>query len=214
MYQQDQSPTLYRIAFRLSVFTIAFNIAEGIVSMFFGYRDESLTLFGFGVDSFIEVVSGVGIAHMVVQTWRNPTTERYEFERVALSITGYAFYALTLGLLVTASYNVITGQRPEATFVGVIVSSVSIAIMIILRQAKTRVGTRLGSPAIMADAQCTKVCIYMSIVLLAASGLYELTRIPYADTLGSAALAYLSFNEGRECFAKGKSDDPYLCDLD
>ena len=53
---------LYRKAFLLSLFTIFYNLFEGIISMIFGYSDETLALFGFGADSFIEVMSGVGIA--------------------------------------------------------------------------------------------------------------------------------------------------------
>jgi hypothetical protein len=56
---------LWNIALGLSIVTIAYNIVEGLVSVFFGVRDETLSLFGFGVDSFIEVLSGIGILRMV-----------------------------------------------------------------------------------------------------------------------------------------------------
>lgn len=58
---------LYKIAFGLAIFTIIYNIAEGIISTYLGFEDESLALFGFGSDSFIEVISGLGIAHMIVR---------------------------------------------------------------------------------------------------------------------------------------------------
>ena len=69
-----------------------------------------------------------------------------------------------------------------------------------------------NAAAIIADAQCTKVCVYMSVVLLIASAAYELTGIAYVDILGSLGLAYLSFNEGRECFEKAKSDKLCSCE--
>ena len=56
---------LYQKAYLLSLFTIFYNLIEGVVSMLLGYEDETLTLFGFGVDSFIEVMSGIGIAMMI-----------------------------------------------------------------------------------------------------------------------------------------------------
>jgi divalent metal cation (Fe/Co/Zn/Cd) transporter len=210
----ENKQTLYRTAFGLSLFTIIFNIAEGLVSIFFGYKDESLTLFGFGVDSFIEVISALGIAHMVIQTQRNLSDENYRFEKRALRITGSSFYGLALGLVATGIYNLVVGQKPETTLAGVIVSVISITIMIVLKRAKVKVGAELDSAAILADAECTQVCIYMSLVLLAASGLYELTKIPYVDLIGSLALAYLSFKEGQECFVRAKSDTPYACDVD
>ncbi|MGD0038461.1 MAG: hypothetical protein ABSC53_14335 [Bacteroidota bacterium] len=68
--QQSYSERLYKIAFGLSAFTILYNIAEGLISMYFGYSNDSLTLFGFGADSFIEVLSGLGIAHMILRIQR------------------------------------------------------------------------------------------------------------------------------------------------
>jgi hypothetical protein len=59
---ESKEQRFYKKAFWLSLFTIFYNIIEGIVSMALGYADETLSLFGFGSDSFIEVISGVGIA--------------------------------------------------------------------------------------------------------------------------------------------------------
>ena len=214
MAENDSKEMLYRIAFRLALFTIFYNFAEGLVSMAFGYKDESLTLLGFGVDSFIEVISGLGIAHMVARIRRNRLDHHYSFEKTALKVTGYSFYALVLGLLATGANNLITGQKPETTVTGVIISLISIAVMVELKRRKSKIGFALKSDAILADAECTQVCIYMSIVLLTASALYALTKVSYVDIVGSLALAYLSYKEGRECFEKAKSDEPYSCDND
>ena len=202
---------LFKIALWIAVFTILYNIGEGIISVYFGFEDESLTLFGFGVDSFIEVVSGIGIATMIVRIQSNSSDKRTEFEKTALRITGYAFYALVAGLVLTSIYNVWTEHKPETTFWGVIISLVSIAIMWLLVYAKTKVGRQLNSAAIIADANCTKVCIYMSIILLVSSAVYELTRLPYVDIAGTLGLAYFSFTEGKECFEKAKRND-HCCD--
>ena len=204
--QADRQRRLYAVAFGLAVFTILFNIAEGLVSTYFGYEDESFTLLGFGVDSFIEVISGTGIAHMVMRIRRDPQTSRDRFESTALRVTGFAFYALTAGLVATGIYNAVTGHKPETALWGVIISLVSIATMWALIYGKTRVGRELNSGAILADAECTRVCIYMSVVLLAASAIYELTRFPYMDTLGTLGLAFFSFREGQECFQKAKGN--------
>ena len=85
---------LYKYAWYLSLFTIFYNIIEGLISMIFGYQDETLALFGFGVDSFIEVISGIGIAIMILRIRQNPTSEKSEFEKTALKITGISFYIL------------------------------------------------------------------------------------------------------------------------
>lgn len=202
----------YRAAFGLAVFTIVYNVIEGLISTYLGYQDGSLTLFGFGTDSFIEVISGIGIAHMVLRIQRDQGSGRDGFERTALRITGYAFYMLLAALILTCSYNLWIGHKPETTFWGVVISLISIMVMWLMIVEKVKVGKRLNSGAILADAQCTKVCIYMSIVLLVSSGIYELTGFAYMDAIGTLGLAYFSFKEGRECFEKASFDKFCSCE--
>jgi divalent metal cation (Fe/Co/Zn/Cd) transporter len=186
----------------LAIFTIFYNLAEGLISIFFGISDETLTLFGFGVDSFIEVMSGIGIMAMVIRIRQNPGTPRSQFERSALRVTGTSFYLLAVGLGVTAIYNLFTAHKPETTLPGLIISVVSIAVMWLLVIGKRKVGRTLNSSPILADANCTMVCIYMSVVLLAASLIYELTGFGSVDSIGAAGLIYFSYNEGKESFEK------------
>lgn len=207
-----QGIKLYKRAFQLSLFTISYNIVEGIVSMIMGYYDETLTLFGFGVDSFIEVMSGIGIAVMILRIRQNPGSAKYKFEINALKITGTAFYLLSCGLLIGIVINLINKHKPETTFWGIIISIISIVVMIWLMIAKKRVGRQLNSEPIIADGNCTKICVYMSIVLLVASFIYELTGFIYADILGTAGLIYFSISEGKEAFDKAKGKIDYCID--
>jgi divalent metal cation (Fe/Co/Zn/Cd) transporter len=193
---------VWQTALWLAVFTIVYNLAEGLVSIFFGVSDEALTLFGFGVDSFIEVMSGIGILAMVLRIRQSPDTSRSQFERTALRVTGTAFYLLAVGLAATAIYNLFTGHKPTTTLPGLIISVISIAVMWALVMAKRRVGHALNSAPILADANCTLVCIYMSIVLLAASLIYQFTGFGFIDSLGAIGLIYFSYNEGKEAFEK------------
>ena len=198
---------LYGQAWNLSLFTIFYNIAEGIVSMVLGYQDETLALFGFGVDSFIEVMSGIGIAVMILRIRHNPDTQKSGFEIKALKITGTAFYLLSAGLSVGIILNIINQHKPETTFWGVIISIISIAVMVWLMNAKKRVGKRLNSEPVIADANCTKICVFMSVVLLVSSLIYELTGFAYADVIGAAGLIYFSVSEGKEAFEKAKGKE-------
>lgn len=203
---------LYKLAFGLAIFTIIYNVAEGLISTYFGYEDESLALLGFGVDSFIEVISGLGIAHMVIRFQRKPESNRDDFERTALRITGLSFYILVLGLITTSFYNIYTGHKPETTFWGIVISVISILVMWFLIVAKTRTGKLLNSDAILSDANCTKVCIYMSVILLISSGIYELTNFAYIDSFGTLGLSYFAFTEGKECFEKAKNNKHCSCE--
>jgi len=203
MKQQDK---LYNQAFLLSLFTIFYNIIEGLVSVFFGYEDETLTLFGFGVDSFIEVASGIGIAIMIMRIRQHPESSKSRFEINALKVTGTAFYLLSFGLLVGIVLNLINHHKPETTIWGIIISLVSILVMVWLMNAKKKIGKKLNSEPIIADSNCSRICVYMSVILLVASLIYQFTGFAYADVLGTAGLIYFSVSEGREAFetAKGK----------
>ena len=117
---------LLKAAFILSLITIIYNLFEGGISVFLGAGDNSLTLLGFGVDSFVEVISGIGIAHMLIRMKNSTEITRDNFEKTALKITGFSFYLLTAGLTIGAVINVIEQVKPETTIPGVIISLISI----------------------------------------------------------------------------------------
>jgi divalent metal cation (Fe/Co/Zn/Cd) transporter len=196
---------LYVWASALALITIFYNIAEGLISVFFGMEDGSMTLFGFGLDSFVEVVSGIGIWHMIRRVRQNSGEHLDRFEQRALRITGTAFYVLTLGLAITSITDLVHGHKPESTFWGIVISLVSIASMWVLIRAKVSVGTKLNSPAILADAACTRACLQLSVVLLLASAGYKLTGIGWLDSIGALVIAGLCIREGKEAFEKAKA---------
>jgi divalent metal cation (Fe/Co/Zn/Cd) transporter len=199
-----EKASLYQRAYALAVITIFYNILEGLVSIYFGIEDETLALFGFGLDSFVEVISGVGIWHMIRRIRKNCDANSDHFEKQALKITGTAFYILSIGLIATALINIYQGHKPESTFWGIVISLISIATMWLLIHYKIKVGKQLDSQAIIADANCSKACLYLSIVLLLSSGGYALTGIGGLDSLGAIFIAGLSFKEGRESLQKAK----------
>jgi divalent metal cation (Fe/Co/Zn/Cd) transporter len=197
---------LWNSVLLLAVITVFYNIFEGLVSVFFGVTDETLALFGFGIDSVIEVLSGFGIWHMVIRIRNNKGENIDDFQKTALRITGISFYILSISLILTVAYNMYTGHKPETTFWGIIVSSISILTMIILTSLKLNVGKRLHSDAVIADANNTKACVYLSILLLASSLLYEIFKIGYIDSIGALGIAVYAFKEGREAVEKSKGE--------
>jgi hypothetical protein len=124
--QITESGILDANCFFLSLVTIFYNISEGIVSVFFGTQDDTLALLGFGIDSFVEVISGIGIAHMVYRMRRTDIIEHDAFERRALRITGASFYILTGGLISGVVLSLIYHKSPETTIAGIIIASISI----------------------------------------------------------------------------------------
>jgi divalent metal cation (Fe/Co/Zn/Cd) transporter len=197
--------TLWNKARALALFTILFNIVEGLVSVFFGITDDALTLFGFGMDSFIETISAFGVLVMIRRIRQNPEAEKSKFEVNALKVTGWCFYALSVILAIGAVLNLREGSLPGSTIPGVIISLVSIVSMLWLIYAKKSLGRKLNSEPIKADANCNLVCVYMSIVLLVSSAAYAIFGFIWIDTVGTAGIIYFSIKEGRESFEKARN---------
>ena len=198
--------SLYRIASILAIVTIVYNILEGVVSIYFGVEDDTLALFGFGLDSFVEVISGIGIWHMIQSIQRKPETDPDRFEMTSLHITGTAFYLLSIGLTIGALLNLYHGHKPQTTIWGIVIATISISVMWILIRYKVKVGRQLHSEAILADANCSRVCLWLSCALLLASAGYELTGIGGIDAAGAIMIAIFSFSEGRESFGKASGE--------
>jgi divalent metal cation (Fe/Co/Zn/Cd) transporter len=194
----------YKKASMLAIITIFYNLLEGIASVLLGLNDDTIALFGFGLDSFVEVISGVGIWYMIRRITDNSNTTKYRFEQQALIITGAAFYVLSVGLTISAVINIINQKQPKDTIWGIIIALISIVCMWILIAAKTKVGNELRSEAILSDAACSKACMYLSLILLISSFGYKLTGIGGIDSAGAILIAGFSFKEGREAFKKAK----------
>jgi len=198
----EKDSKLLTVAMILSLVIIFYNLLEGGISVFFGASNETLALFGFGIDSFVEVISGIGITHMVWRMRTRSGEKRDLFEMTALRITGFAFYLLTTGLVFGAAWILYSVSRPETTLAGLIISFVSIITMYYLYRKKVEVGENLHSAPIISDAKCTRTCFYLSFILFGSSSLYEIFGIPFTDVLGSLGTAWYAFGEGREATSR------------
>lgn len=195
-----------QFAFALSLVTIFYNIAEGVISVIFGAKDDTLALLGFGIDSFVEVISGIGVAHMIYRMRKSAVASHDSFERQALRITGTAFYLLTAGLLLGIIISLYNHTAPETTLAGIIIACISICTMYFLMYYKLKAGRILQSDALTSDAQCTRTCLYLSIILLISSLLYEWLHFSYIDLAGSLGIAWFAFREGLEAFEKARQN--------
>ena len=211
---KNQYGKLIRMVIALSLVTIIYNIIEGLVSIYFGTSDRTLSLLGFGIDSFVEVISGIGILHFALRIKRNPDiADRDRFENDALRITGVSFYLLAGGLVAGAGYNFYQGSHPVTTIAGIIIAGISIVSMYGLYKAKLKTGRKLNSEAVLADAECTKTCYSLSIVLLGASLAYELADVPYVDVVGGLGVAWFAYQSGKESFEKLRNNS-FSCNIE
>src|SRR5438046_3937856 len=156
--------TAVRHGRRLEYFTIAWNGLEGLVAVVAGAIAGSISLVGFGIDSFIEVTSGSALL------WRmsvDAEVQRRELnERRALRIVGVCFLLLAAYLAYESVLDLWSRRAPEHSIPGIVLACVSLVVMPLLSRAKRKVGADLGSRAMNADAKQTDFCFYLSAILL------------------------------------------------
>jgi divalent metal cation (Fe/Co/Zn/Cd) transporter len=181
---------------RLEYFTLAWNFLEGLVGVVAGVTAGSISLVAFGVDSFIEITSGGTLL------WRmsaDADKERREKrEAIALKIVGVCFLALAAYVAYEAVSGLVAGQAPERSLAGIVLAMASLVVMPILARAKRRVGNRMGSAAMTADARQSEFCYYLSGILLAGLVLNAAFGFWWADPAAALLMVPLIAREGLE----------------
>src|SRR5437868_6423359 len=168
---------------RLEYFTIAWNSIEGLVAVVAGAIAGSISLVGFGIDSFIEVTSGAVLLWRMSVDAHELTRERNE--RLSLRIVGICFLALALYVAYEGVSDLIGKKAPEHSIPGLALACVSLIVMPILSRAKRRVANELGSAAMNADARQTDFCMYLSAILLIGLLLNAALRWWWADPVAA-----------------------------
>lgn len=186
----------HKKALKLSLFTVGYNIVEGLVAVSFGVASGSTALLGFGIDSFAESLSGG------IMIWRfgKHDTDKNEAkkEKKAYKLVGYSFLILGAYVLYEAVTKLASSEAPEQNPAGIIIALISLLVMPILFMAKYRLGKQIGSKSLVADSKQTLACMMMSGVLLAGAGLNYVTDIWWADPVAGIIIALLLLKEGQE----------------
>jgi divalent metal cation (Fe/Co/Zn/Cd) transporter len=181
---------------RLEYFTIVWNTLEGIVAVVAGGIAGSISLVGFGIDSFIEVTSGAALLwRMVVDA---DVEKRERNEKRALRIVGFCFVALAVYVTFESVSDLLRKQAAEHSIPGIVLACVSLVAMPLLSRAKQRVGHALGSAAMHADAKQTEFCVYLSAILLGGLLLNSLFALWWADPLAALVMVPIIAKEGIE----------------
>jgi divalent metal cation (Fe/Co/Zn/Cd) transporter len=179
---------------RLEYFTIVWNLLEGLVAVVAGAMAGSISLVGFGIDSFVEVTSGTAML------WRiavDSDVHRRELnEKRALRAVGICFLALSAYITYESIVDLWLKRAPEHSVPGIILACVSLVVMPVLSRAKRKVGGALGSAAMQADAKQTEFCAYLSAILLGGLLLNAFLGLWWADPLAALLMAPIIAKEG------------------
>ncbi len=189
---------------RLEYFTIVWNALEGVVAVVAGAIAGSISLVGFGIDSFIEVTSGS------VLLWRMSVDEEVQHrelnERRALRIVGVCFLLLAAYIAYESVLDLWSRRAPEHSIPGIVLACVSLVVMPLLSRAKRKVGRALDSAAMHADAKQTEFCTYLSAILLAGLLLNAFFGLWWADPVAALIMVPIIAKEGIEGL-QGKACD-------
>lgn len=191
------SPTekqqLEKRGLHFAYFIIGWDLIEGIIAVTAGLIAGSIALTGFGIDSAIEVFA----ASVVIWHLRGAKEERI---KPALKLIAISFFVLAAYIAIQASIDLITKDRPDASFVGIYLNAIALAVMIPVALIQRRTGKKLGNKVIVAQSSETWLSNYLSISLLVGLGLNAAFGWWWADPVVALLLAGVAVYEGKEAW--------------
>ena len=171
----------------LTAATIGWNTVEGVVAITAGIAAGSVSLIGFGLDSGIEVSAGLILAWRLAQERR--TGCKQEADRLAQRLIAASFAALALYVGVESLRDLVLGDRPEESVVGIVMAALSLAVMPTLARTKRKLAPLMGSRAVDAEAKQTLLCAYLSGALLLGLSAHVTLGWWWADPLAGLFIA-------------------------
>ncbi|HEY0711329.1 MAG TPA: cation transporter [Polyangia bacterium] len=199
-------PELLAHALRLEYLTVGWNIIEGGIAVTAALAASSVALFGFGIDSFVESASGsVLIWRLLAERSARSHSEIEKLDRRAHKLVAFSLFALAAWVMFDGVQALVMKDRPETSVIGIVLTSVSAAVMMWLARAKRRAARALGSRAMEADSFQTTACWWLSIITLAGVTLNATLGWWWADPVAGLGMTLLLLKEGREAW-KGEDD--------
>lgn len=193
--------TWRRRALWLAWVTIAWNVVEAAVAIWAGIGAGSTALVGFGIDAVIETLSATVV---LWQLWDPDLSE--ERERRALRLIGISFFLLAGYIVVESTRDLVAATEPAASPVGITITALSLVVMPLLALAKRRVGRSMDSHVVLADAQETLLCTWLSAIVLAGLALNANLGWWWADPVAALGVAWLAVREGHEAWTGDHHD--------
>ncbi|MDI6853842.1 MAG: cation transporter [Deltaproteobacteria bacterium] len=195
---------LQKRALLLAYLTVGYNILEGVVAICAGYLAGSIALVGFGLDSFVESLSG-GVMIWRFRPHPGRTSEEEErLEKKAVKLVGYTFFILAAYVLYESVEKLWFQEAPSPSLLGIVIATVSLILMPALFYYKYSLGRSLGSASLMADSKQTLACALLSLALLVGLGLNYLYGVWQADPVIGLLIVVLLVREGCEALKEEK----------
>lgn len=195
---------LYKRALFLSYFTVGYNFLEGIVSIFAGLLAGSIALVGFGLDSFVESISGGAMIWRFSKHGKVSEEEEIKIEAKATKFVAFAFFILGAYVLYESSKKLYFQEIPEPSILGIIIAIISIIVMPLLFFTKHKTGKAIGSRSLLGDSKHTLACVFLSVALLVGLGLNYLYGLWWADPVVGFIIVVFLIREGYSTLKEAK----------
>ncbi|MEE9399966.1 MAG: cation transporter [Dehalococcoidales bacterium] len=187
-----------RKALLLSYITVGYNILEGVVSIIAGVLAGSVALIGFGLDSFVESLSGGVMIWRFKKQGKISKEEQEHAERKATKLVAYTFFILAIYVLYESTDKLIFQETPDPSLFGIIIAIVSLIAMPVLFYQKYQTGKALNSRSLVADSKETLACLFLSFALLVGLGANYLFGFWQADPIVGLIIVIFLVREGYE----------------
>lgn len=198
--------THVRLGIRIEIISIAWMVVEMAISIGAGIAARSALLATFGIDSLIELISGVILLwRLQVENSEGDIEFVERAEHRASWIVAITLGLLSFFLLISAVYGLLFHLKPESSPIGIAVSAAAVLAMPYLAVTKRRISKRINSDALDGDATNSITCAYMAGTVLLGLLLNTLFGWWWSENL--AALLFLvwlvretleAFNEARK----------------
>ena len=190
-----------RLAVRLVVLTLVYNLLEAGVALWSGFATKSVALVGFGLDSVLEcAAAGVLLWRLRLEFGGTSEAELQATERRVHRFVGVTFFALAAYVVGQAAWTLGFANPPEESWVGMALAGLSLTVMPVVAWAKIRAAREIGSAALRAEAKETLACSYLSFTLLVGLAANALWGFWWADPVAALAMVPWLIHEGREGF--------------
>ncbi|KRK83527.1 hypothetical protein FC78_GL001484 [Companilactobacillus bobalius DSM 19674] len=185
----------------LSTIWMAF---EFIVGFYSGIKAGSILLIAFGLDSFLEIISGSTLIWRLKKEFNNDSVEQIEnAERKSSLIVGSVLLLLSAYVVAVSFFNLITHQAADTSISGISIAIASVLLMPFFTFKKRSLGKSISSDALIEDGMCNITCAYMAGTVLLGAILTALFGLWWVDSIAALVLVYFIANEGLESFKNG-----------
>jgi len=180
----------------LSYFTVGYNILEGAFSIIAGVLANSIALEGFGLDSFVESLSGSVMIWRFKKYGKISRDEEERVEKRAAKLVAISFFILAAYILYESIRKLYFREIPDPSVIGLIIVILSIIVMPVLFYLKYRTGVLIKSKSLIADSKETLACVLLSFAVLFGIGLNYLYGFWQADPIAGILIAVYLIKEG------------------